>query len=307
MTKANLRNSVSRIFARIGSLALALVILAGTLVMTTTTAYAAGFGAGSTVYVDVEDYLYLHDGSQGPRVGKVPRGAALTIISGPDRNTYYKVRVNSTGEVWWVYGGYLTSSYIAQTRTTHAVGSSTSQSTSPTQSTSTTSSTSSSTSTTSRSSIESEQAQLAKAHKNDAFIGELDSKYVRYYDNVTADYTSPDGTIMYVQSQKRLNLRRRPDMESARIRFLLRGELLTVFPDTLKNNYVKVIAWLDGAEGWVHKDYIGFSQPSDIYYVGFWDNEALVNILGADWEDDLDHCCGCQDERSEEWHRIWTD
>lgn len=285
MTRTSILNSLSRLPARIVSLALVLMITAGMLVMTTSTAYASGFGSGSTVYVNVEDYLYLHDGSQGPRVGKVPRGTALTIISGPDRNNYYKVRVNATGEVWWVWGSYLTSSYIERTRSIHSVGSSTTQSTSSApQSTSSTSSSTSSTNGKTTSSIEAEQKKLAQQHKDEPFIGELDPATVRYYDNVTEDYTDPAGTIMFVTSKNRLNLRRKPDMESARIRFLLRGEVLTVYPDTLKNHYVKVVAWLDGATGWVHENYISTVEPSDIYYVGYWDNEALINILGADWD-----------------------
>lgn len=75
-------------------------------------ALASGFAAGSTVYVNVEDYLHLRAEPQGEIIGKVARGETVTILSGPDRNSYYHVKVNSTGKVAYVYGPYLTSKYV---------------------------------------------------------------------------------------------------------------------------------------------------------------------------------------------------
>jgi len=70
------------------------------------------FSVGSVVYVNVEDYLRLREEPQGEIIGQIPRGGTVTILSGRDRNGYYKVKVNSTGEIGYSYGEYLTSEKV---------------------------------------------------------------------------------------------------------------------------------------------------------------------------------------------------
>ena len=78
------------------------------------------FSVGSVVYVNVEDYLRIREEPQGEIIGQIPRGGTVTILSQRDRNGYYKVRVNSTGETGYCYGEYLTSEKIERRGKTSA-------------------------------------------------------------------------------------------------------------------------------------------------------------------------------------------
>lgn len=84
--------------------ALVLVLLT----VTHVTSLAAGLSSGSTAYVNVDDYLNMRAEPQGEIIGKIARGEKVTILSGPDRNNYYQIRINKTGEVCYAYGDYLT-------------------------------------------------------------------------------------------------------------------------------------------------------------------------------------------------------
>ena len=74
----------------------------------TVVAYAEGFAVGTTVFVNVDTKLNLRDKPQGNIIGGIRRGEAVTILSEIDRNGYYRIRVNKTGEVCYAYGEYLT-------------------------------------------------------------------------------------------------------------------------------------------------------------------------------------------------------
>ncbi len=68
-----------------------------------TSAYADKIKPKHYVYINVETYLRLRDSPQGNIVGQVKVGTKVYVLSGPDRNHYYKIRYK--GEEYYVYGG----------------------------------------------------------------------------------------------------------------------------------------------------------------------------------------------------------
>lgn len=191
---------------------------------------AGGLSKGSTAYVNVEDYLHLRKEPQGEIIGKAPRGEKVTILSGPDRNHYYYICVQSTGLKCYAYGQYLTSTYIEkpsgkkvkmtnQAETAHSVATS--------------------------------KPKAKELH----------------YDMDRLDRLSYEGKVMYVISQTRLNLRKGPSLDSSRIRFLERGEIVIVTEEKAKNGFVKVIAVSDGKEGYAYKSYLSTTPPDEVNYI----------------------------------------
>lgn len=91
-----------------------LVIIAVMLVIWVATKVPAmavtGLPKGSTAYVNVKDFLNMRAEPKGEIIGKIAKGEKVTILSGPDRNSYYQIRVDKTGEVCYVYGEYLVGS-----------------------------------------------------------------------------------------------------------------------------------------------------------------------------------------------------
>lgn len=71
------------------------------------TATAEGFPIGSTAYVCADTRLNLRAEPQGEIIGDLARGKTVTILSKIDRNGYYYIRVNQTGQECYAYGEYL--------------------------------------------------------------------------------------------------------------------------------------------------------------------------------------------------------
>lgn len=109
MKKTERRNIYSWV---IMILAIAMIIMA----TSTVTAAANGIPVGSKATVSHCDYLNKRSSPQGEIIGKIACGKELIILSGPDRDNYYKVREVETGEECYVYGEYLTGSSYTSTQ-----------------------------------------------------------------------------------------------------------------------------------------------------------------------------------------------
>lgn len=160
---------------------------------------ASKLAKGSTAYVNVETNLNLRKEPQGEIIGKAPRGEKVTILSGPDRNHYYFIRIQSTGFECYAYGEYLTSEYIAK-KAGKKVKMLTPQET---------------------------------AHNETTTI----KKSELHYDMDLVDKYSYYGKMMYVISETRLNLRKGPSLDSYRIRFLERGEIVVITDEDVTYTY----------------------------------------------------------------------
>lgn len=75
--------------------------------VTTTSAATSILEPGDLAIVTADTFLNLRDKPQGEIIGKIPRGDIITIKSKVDRNSYYKVYINRTGETGYAYGEYL--------------------------------------------------------------------------------------------------------------------------------------------------------------------------------------------------------
>lgn len=86
-----------------------LVTLVLVLLFTVTTSSAATsiLEPGDLAIVTADTFLNLRDKPQGEIIGKIPHGEIITIKSKVDRNSYYKVYINRTGETGYAYGEYL--------------------------------------------------------------------------------------------------------------------------------------------------------------------------------------------------------
>lgn len=71
-------------------------------------ANAEGFPVGSIAYVSADTRVNLRAEPQGEIIGDLARGKTVTILSKIDRNGYYHIRVNQTGQECYAYGEYLT-------------------------------------------------------------------------------------------------------------------------------------------------------------------------------------------------------
>jgi len=253
----------------------------------TVSASAERISAGSYAYINVNDYLRLRDSSQGTIVGQVKRGTRVYVISGPDRNHYYQIELN--GGCYFVYGGD-NWEYLSYTKPGSA---------SSTQTTTTT------TSTPSKPSTSKEPTSLGIAAVAGGEM--IQSDTVLDYSKVTKDYSSDNGIIMFVATKSSpLALMSKPSETSTRRDLLVRGEVVTCYPNTRTGSYVKVKAWMDGRTGWVHAKYLSEEMPEGIMYI--WDigNGMLNMVLGeGQCFDDCAENCPCQDESCEEWRRMF--
>lgn len=86
-----------------------LVTLVLVLLFTVTTSSAATsiLEPGDLAIINADTFLNLRDKPQGEIIGKIPHGDIITIKSKVDRNGYYKVYINRTGETGYAYGEYL--------------------------------------------------------------------------------------------------------------------------------------------------------------------------------------------------------
>lgn len=66
----------------------------------------------------------------------------------------------------------------------------------------------------------------------------------------------PEGTILTVVVDTKLNMRKKPSRKGDRIQYLYNGELLEVVSSQIKNNYVQVRDFNDGKVGYVSLDYV---------------------------------------------------
>lgn len=164
-----------------------------------TTAYAEGFPVGSIAYVCADTRLNLRAEPQGEIIGDIARGKTVTILSKVDRNGYYFIRVNQTGQECYAYGEYLA---LKENNSTS----------------------NNSTSTT---------------------ISE-NSKYAK-------------GDILYVISEQKLNMRKKPDRKANRIIYLYYGDKLEVVSPKVKNNYILVKSLFTGKVGYVDTSYVDFN------------------------------------------------
>ena len=86
-----------------------LVTLVLVLLFTVTTSSAATsiLEPEDLAIINADTFLNLRDKPQGEIIGKIPHGDIITIKSKVDRNGYYKVYINRTGETGYAYGEYL--------------------------------------------------------------------------------------------------------------------------------------------------------------------------------------------------------
>lgn len=68
--------------------------------------------------------------------------------------------------------------------------------------------------------------------------------------------TIPEGTILTVVVDTKLNMRKKPSRKGDRIQYLYNGEMLEVVSPQVKNNYVLVRDFNDGKVGYVSLDYV---------------------------------------------------
>ena len=66
----------------------------------------------------------------------------------------------------------------------------------------------------------------------------------------------PEGTVLVVVSEAKLNMRKKPSRKGDRIQYLYYGEKLEVVSSKVKNNYVLVRDFNDGKVGYVSLDYV---------------------------------------------------
>lgn len=66
----------------------------------------------------------------------------------------------------------------------------------------------------------------------------------------------PEGTILVVTCDSKLNMRKKPSRKGDRIQYLYYGERLEVVSSRVKNNYVLVRDFNDGKVGYVSLDYV---------------------------------------------------
>ncbi len=74
----------------------------------------------------------------------------------------------------------------------------------------------------------------------------------------------PEGTILVVVSEAKLNMRKKPSRKGARIQYLYYGEKLEVVSSEVKNNYVLVRDFNDGKLGYVSLDYVVFEGDESL-------------------------------------------
>ena len=77
------------------------------------------------------------------------------------------------------------------------------------------------------------------------------------YENESEE-SIPEGTILVVKVDTKLNMRKKPNRKGDRIQYLYNGEKLEVVSSQVKNNYVLVRDFNDGKLGYVSLDYVVF-------------------------------------------------
>ena len=85
------------------------------------------------------------------------------------------------------------------------------------------------------------------------------------YENESEE-SIPEGTILVVVSESKLNMRKKPSRKGDRIQYLYYGEKLEVVSSKVKNNYVLVRDFNDGKLGYVSLDYVvieGSEMPNE--------------------------------------------
>lgn len=173
-------------------------------------AYAAGMPVNSTAVVSADTKLNLRAEPQGEIIGKLARGEMVTILSEIDRNGYYFIRVNKTGQECYAYGEYLT---FVEVGTNYQP-----QVNYPTY-------------------TEPEESEESET-----------------------EYSEWENAILVVTSEKKLNMRKKPDRKAPRIKYLYFGEKLQVVSPKIKNNYILVKDLTDGKVGYVDIDYVAFEN-----------------------------------------------
>ena len=79
-------------------------------------------------------------------------------------------------------------------------------------------------------------------------------EYPTYDDE--SEESIPEGTILVVKVDTKLNMRKKPSRKGDRIQYLYNGEMLEVVSPRVKNNYVLVRDFNDGKVGYVSLDYV---------------------------------------------------
>lgn len=74
----------------------------------------------------------------------------------------------------------------------------------------------------------------------------------------------PEGTILVVVSDAKLNMRKKPSRKGDRIQYLYYGEKLEVVSSQVKNNYVLVRDLEDGKVGYVSLDYVVYEGDESL-------------------------------------------
>lgn len=279
------------------------ILILAMMLSTPIVALAAGFTPGTTVYCCAETKLNLRATPQGEIVGQIKRGEQLTIMSNVDRNGYYQVRVNSTGENGFAYGQYLTTEKVEPIKQ-------------PTREERATASrylegeilyvasaerlrlrTKASTDDSSKLIrwLETDEAvvvlntkvtngflyvqTVSDQLKGYAYAGQLSTTKVN--DEQNSDVTWPIGTIAYANVEKRLLYREGPAKSYNSCGYILRNDEVRILNDYVENNYIYVEIVKNGNRGYVDTRYLVKK-----YNLKF-DDEWQVNAIAYSNEEDL--------------------
>ena len=78
------------------------------------------------------------------------------------------------------------------------------------------------------------------------------------------EYSVPEGEILVVVSEAKLNMRKKPTRKGDRIKYLYYGDRLQIVSSEVKNNYVLVRDLEEGKVGYVSLDYVVFEGDESL-------------------------------------------
>ena len=254
------------------------VLILAIMLSTPIIALAAGFTPGTIVYCNAETYLNLRSSPQGEIVGQIKRGAELTIMSNVDRDGYYQVRVNATGENGFAYGTYLSAEKVEPIRqatreekdisSRYLEGEILYVNSADRLRLRTKASTDDSSKVIRW--LETDEAVVVLNTKvtngflyvqtvNDqlkgyAYAGNLSNTKVS--DEQNSDATWPVGTIAYANVEKRLLYREGPAKSYNSLGYILRNDEVRILNDYVENNYIYVEIVKNGNRGYIDTRYL---------------------------------------------------
>ena len=177
----------------------------------------------SLAYVKVDTFLNLRLEPQGEIIGQIPNNAVVTILSQRDRNGYYKIQVNKTNEVGYVYGEYLSAYYYFDDNDVS-------------------------------------YAELFRPTPTPSPSPTPIPTIKEIRTISTSDGFSLVEDTLVVLSQYKLNFRSNPSINGERIKYLLGGNKLQLLSYTVSDNYILVKEISTGLTGYVDYRYVGYKE-----------------------------------------------